>query len=161
MLQIVQNLHNGRTTIAELPRPVCNSRSVLIRAFHTLVSHGTENMRVENQKGSFLHKTKQQRDKVNEVIVKDKNNWLAPTIAAVKNKLERPIPLGYCKIERVIGVGRDVTEFKVGDPVASNIPHLEFVSVPKNLVAKIPEGVCEEQVAFNVFGSIELQRLFY
>ena len=137
--------------------PLCNSRSVLIKTSHTLVSLGTEKMLVDFGKGSFLQKAKQQPDKVKEVIAKVKTDGLAPTIAAVKNKLEQPIPLGYCNVGTVIEVGRDVTEFKIGDRVASNGPHAEYVSVPKNLVAKIPEGVSDEQAAFTVIGSIGLQ----
>ena len=85
-----------------------------------------------------------------------KTDGLGPTIVAVKNKLGQPIPLGYCNVGEVVEVGRDVTEFKVGDRVASNGPHAEYVSVPKNLVAKIPDGVSDEQAAF-VIGSIGLQ----
>ena len=157
MRQITQNLSDGKTSLAEVPVPLCNSRSVLIQTTHTLVSLGTEKMLVDFGKGSFLQKAKQQPDKVKEVIAKVKTDGLAPTIAAVKNKLELPIPLGYCNVGTVIEVGRDVTEFKVGDRVASNGPHAEYVSVPKNLVAKIPEGVSEEQAAFTVIGSIGLQ----
>ena len=157
MKQVIQNLNNGKTSLAEVPMPLCNSRSVLIRTCHTLVSLGTEKMLVDFGKGSFLQKAKQQPDKVKEVIAKVKTDGLAPTIAAVKNKLEQPIPLGYCNVGTVIEVGRDVTEFKVGDRVASNGAHAEYVSVPKNLVAKIPEGVSDEQAAFTVIGSIGLQ----
>ena len=157
MNQIIQNLNDGKTSLAEVPVPLCNSRSVLIQTTHTLVSLGTEKMLVDFGKGSFLQKAKQQPDKVKEVIAKVKTDGLAPTIAAVKNKLDQPIPLGYCNVGTVIEVGRDVTEFKVGDRVASNGPHAEYVSVPKNLVAKIPEGVSDEQAAFTVIGSIGLQ----
>ena len=157
MFQITQNLNDGKTSLAEVPMPLCNSRSVLIQTSHTLVSLGTEKMLVDFGKGSFLQKAKQQPDKVKEVIAKVKTDGLAPTIAAVKNKLEQPIPLGYCNVGTVIEVGRDVTEFKVGDRVASNGPHAEYVSVPKNLVAKIPHGVSDEQAAFTVIGSIGLQ----
>ena len=157
MNQIIQNLNDGKTSLAEVPVPLCNSRSVLIQTSHTLVSLGTEKMLVDFGKGSFLQKAKQQPDKVKEVIAKVKTDGLSPTIAAVKNKLEQPIPLGYCNVGTVIEVGRDVTEFKVGDRVASNGPHAEYVSVPKNLVAKIPDGVSEEQAAFTVIGSIGLQ----
>jgi predicted dehydrogenase/threonine dehydrogenase-like Zn-dependent dehydrogenase len=157
MNQIIQNLNDGKTSLAEVPVPLCHSRSVLIQTTHTLVSLGTEKMLVDFGKGSFLQKAKQQPDKVKEVIAKVKTDGLAPTIAAVKNKLEQPIPLGYCNVGTVIEVGRDVTEFKVGDRVASNGPHAEYVSVPKNLVAKIPEGVGNEQAAFTVIGSIGLQ----
>ena len=157
MNQITQNLNDGKTSLAEVPVPLCNSRSVLIQTTHTLVSLGTEKMLVDFGKGSFLQKAKQQPDKVKEVIAKVKTDGLAPTIAAVKNKLEQPIPLGYCNVGTVIQVGRDVTEFKVGERVASNGPHAEYVSVPKNLVAKIPDGVSDEQAAFTVIGSIGLQ----
>ena len=157
MNQIIQNLNDGKTSLAEVPMPLCNSRSVLIQTSHTLVSLGTEKMLVDFGKGSFLQKAKQQPDKVKEVIAKVKTDGLAPTVAAVKNKLEQPIPLGYCNVGTIIEVGRDVTEFKVGDRVASNGPHAEYVSVPKNLVAKIPDSVSEEQAAFTVIGSIGLQ----
>ena len=157
MHQIIQNLKDGKTSLAKVPMPLCSSRSVLIQTSHTLVSLGTEKMLVDFGKGSFLQKAKQQPDKVKEVIAKVKTDGLAPTIAAVKNKLEQPIPLGYCNVGTVLEVGRDVTEFKVGDRVASNGPHAEYVSVPKNLVAKIPDGVGNEQAAFTVIGSIGLQ----
>lgn len=157
MNQIIQNLNDGKTTLAEVPLPLCNSRSVLIQTTHTLVSLGTEKMLVDFGKGSFLQKAKYQPDKVKEVIAKVKTDGLAPTIAAVKNKLEQPITLGYCNVGTVIEVGRDVTEFKVGNRVASNGPHAEYVIVPKNLVAKIPDGVSDEQAAFTVIGSIGLQ----
>ena len=157
MNQIIQNLNDGKTSLSEVPMPLCNSRSVLIQTSHTLVSLGTEKMLVDFGKGSFLQKARSQPDKVKEVIAKVKTDGLGPTVAAVKNKLEQPIPLGYCNVGTVIEVGRDVTEFKVGDRVASNGPHAEYVSVPKNLVAKIPDGVSEEQAAFTVIGSIGLQ----
>jgi len=157
MLQIIQSLKNGKTALIEAPTPKLRAKSVIIKSSYSLVSLGTEKMLVDFGKGSFLQKAKQQPDKVKEVIAKVKTDGLAPTIAAVKNKLEQPIPLGYCNVGTVIEVGRDVTEFKVGDRVASNGPHAEYVSVPKNLVAKIPEGVSDEQAAFTVIGSIGLQ----
>ena len=44
-----------------------------------------------------------------------------------------------------------------GDRVVSNGPHAEMVCVPRNLCAKIPDGVDDEQAAFTVLGSIALQ----
>ena len=157
MDQLVSDLLNGEVGVVSSPLPNLSSKNVLVRTSHSLVSLGTEKMLVDFGKGSFLQKAKQQPDKVKEVIAKVKKDGLAPTIAAVKNKLDQPIPLGYCNVGTVIEVGRDVNEFKVGDRVASNGPHAEYVSVPKNLVAKIPEGVSDEQAAFTVIGSIGLQ----
>ena len=56
-----------------------------------------------------------------------------------------------------MAVGRGVTEFVVGDRVASNGNHAEYVCIPKNLVAKIPENVTDEEATFTVIGSIGLQ----
>src|SRR5690606_34660044 len=50
-----------------------------------------------------------------------------------------------------------VDDFKVGDRVASNGQHAEFVSIPKNLVAHIPDNVTDEEATFTVIGSIGLQ----
>ena len=67
------------------------------------------------------------------------------------------MPLGYCNVGEVIEVGKGVTDFKVGDRVASNGQHAEFVSVPQNLVAHIPENVSDNEAAFTVVGAIGLQ----
>src|SRR5690606_27676151 len=76
---------------------------------------------------------------------------------AVFNKLGQPLPLGYCNVGRIIAVGKGVQEFKVGDRVASNGHHAEYVAVYKNLVAKIPDNVSDEEAAFTVVGAIGLQ----
>lgn len=80
-----------------------------------------------------------------------------PTLEAVFNKLDEPLPLGYCNSGEVIAVGEGVTEFSIGDRVASNGSHAQFVCVPKNLVAKIPDSVSYEEACFTVIGSIGLQ----
>ena len=91
------------------------------------------------------------------VLNKIKTDGLLPTLETVFNKLEQPLPLGYCNVGRVISVGDGVLDFKVGDRVASNGPHAEFVSVPQNLVSHIPTNVSDEEATFTVIGSIGLQ----
>ena len=157
MKQIIQNLKNGQTILAEIPIPICKSNGLLIQTSKTLVSLGTEKMLVDFGKGSLIQKARQQPEKVKDVYRKVKTEGLLNTLSAVRNKLEQPIPLGYCNVGKVVEVGKDVTEFKVGDRVASNGPHAEFVSVPKNLVVKIPENVSDEEATFTVIGSIGLQ----
>lgn len=157
MKQIIQNLGNGATSIIEVPVPYCGPKSVLIKTSLSLVSLGTEKMLVDFGNSSLLSKALKQPDKVNEVFSKFKSDGILPTISAVVNKLSQPIPLGYCNVGTIIEVGREITEFKIGDRVASNGCHAEFVCVPKNLVAKLPDGVTEEQGSFAVIGSIGLQ----
>ena len=157
MKQIIQDLKNGETILEEVPVPMIKSGCVLIKTSRTLVSLGTERMLVEFGKANFIQKAKQQPDKVKMVLNKVKTDGLKPTIDAVLNKLNQPLPLGYCNVGEVVGVGRGVTEFQVGDRVASNGNHAEYVNLPKNLVAKVPDNVTDEAAAFTVIGSIGLQ----
>ena len=157
MKQIIQDLKKGDTILEEVPVPKVKAGSVLIKTTRSLVSLGTERMLVDFGKANFIQKAKLQPDKVKMVLDKVKTDGLRPTLEAVFNKLGQPLPLGYCNVGRVVAVGKGVTEFSVGDRVASNGNHAEFVSVPKNLVAKIPDNVSNDDATFTVIGSIGLQ----
>jgi predicted dehydrogenase/threonine dehydrogenase-like Zn-dependent dehydrogenase len=155
--QLIQNLKTGDTTLEEIPVPQIRSGSVLIQTTRSLVSLGTERMLVEFGKANYLQKARQQPEKVKQVLNKIKTEGLLPTLEAVFNKLDQPIPLGYCNVGKVIQVSEGVTDLKIGDRVASNGSHAEFVCVAKNLVAKIPDNVTDEEATFTVIGSIGLQ----
>ncbi|TXN37623.1 zinc-binding dehydrogenase [Flagellimonas hymeniacidonis] len=157
MKQIIQDLKSGKTILENVPVPKVNQGTVLIKTKRTLVSLGTERMLVEFGKANLIQKAKQQPDKVKMVLDKVKTDGLKPTMDAVFNKLNQPLPLGYCNVGVVVEVGKDVHEFNVGDRVVSNGNHAEFVNIPKNLVAKIPDNVSNEEATFTVIGSIGLQ----
>lgn len=157
MKQIIQDLKSGATILEEVPVPQVKAGYVLIQTTRTLVSLGTERMLVEFGKANLIDKARQQPDKVKQVLDKMRTDGLQPTLEAVFNKLGQPLPLGYCNVGKVVAVGRGVTEFVVGDRVASNGNHAEFVCVPQNLVAKVPDNVSDEEAAFTVIGSIGLQ----
>lgn len=157
MKQIIQSFKTGATILEEIPAPQVKKGSVLIQTTRSLVSLGTERMLVEFGKSNLISKARQQPDKVKQVLDKIKTEGLVPTLEAVFNKLGEPLPLGYCNVGRVIAVGEGVSEFKVGDRVASNGQHAEFVCIPKNLVAHIPDEVSDEEAVFTVIGSIGLQ----
>ena len=157
MKQIIQNLKTGKTILEELPAPQVKAGHVQIQTSRSLVSLGTERMLVEFGHANLIQKARQQPDKVRMVLDKIRSDGLLPTLEAVFNKLGQPLPLGYCNVGHVIDVGKGVTEFQVGDRVASNGPHAEIVCVPKNLCAKIPAGVSDDAAAFTVIGAIGLQ----
>lgn len=157
MKQIIQDIKSGQTILEEVPVPQVKPGSVLIQTTCTLVSLGTERMLVEFGKANLIEKARQQPDKVKQVLDKIKTDGLQPTLEAVFNKLGQPLPLGYCNVGKVVAVGKGVTDLVIGDRVASNGNHAEYVCVPKNLVAKIPENVSDEEAAFTVIGSIGLQ----
>ena len=157
MKQILQNLKDGTTQIADVPVPQAPRGGLLISTSRTLVSAGTERMLVDFGKGNLLQKARQQPDKVKQVLEKIKTDGLMATVNTVLNKLDTPLPLGYCNVGRAVEVGSSVTGFSVGDRVLSNGKHAEFVAVPQNLCAKIPDSVDDESAAFTVIGAIALQ----
>lgn len=157
MKQILQSFKTGETTLATVPRPRVGSGQVLIRSTYSLVSLGTERMLVSFGQSNLLQKARAQPEKVKMVLDKVKTDGLMPTINAVRNKLDEPIPLGYCNVGVVEEVGNGVSGYRKGDRVISNGSHAEFVAVGEKLCAHIPDGVTDEQAAFTVISAIGLQ----
>jgi len=159
MKQLFQNLKTGETYLEDVPVPKPDVNEIVIQSAYSLVSLGTERMLVEFGKAGLLDKAKQQPEKVKMVIEKIRSDGLGPTLRAVRSKLDNPLPLGYCNAGKVVEIGSRIDEFKVGDYVVTNGPHSEFVSVPTNLAAKLPENVSLSQAPFAVIGAIGLQGL--
>ena len=157
MKQVLQNLKDGSTEVADVPCPRVGRGQLLMRTRRTLVSAGTERMLVDFGKAGLIDKARQQPDKVRMVLDKIRTDGLMPTIAAVRNKLDQPLPMGYCNVGEVVALGDGVSGFAVGDRVASNGKHAEMVSVPVNLCARVPNEVSDDEAAFTVLGAIALQ----
>lgn len=155
MKQLLQNLNNGETILENVSIPANKKNHVLISSQVSLVSAGTEKMLVDFGKANYIDKAKQQPDKVKQVFDKVKTDGLVQTYEAVKSKLDQPIPLGYCNAGIVYESYCE--SFNKGDRVISNGAHAEFVCVPKNLCAKIPDGVDDESASFTVIASVGLQ----
>lgn len=157
MKQVLQNLRDGRTDVVDVPAPRASSGTLLIDTARSLVSAGTERMLVEFGRAGWIDKARQQPDKVRVVWDKVRTDGLAPTLETVRNKLDTPLPMGYCNAGVVREVGAGVSGFRVGDRVASNGRHAEVVCVPMNLCARIPDAVSDDEAAFTVIGAIALQ----
>lgn len=155
MKQILQSLSSGHSELVEAPVPHARRGSLLIDTTVSLISTGTERMLVDFGKAGLLAKARSQPEKVRQVLDKVATDGLLTTLDAVRAKLGQPIPLGYCNVGIVRESG--VENFCVGHRVVSNGPHADVVSVPKNLCAKIPEGVSDEAASFTVVASIGLQ----
>jgi len=155
MKQILQNLSNGETSLVNVPCPKNIKSNILIATTATVLSAGTERMLVNFGKSSYVSKAKQQPDKVKMVLNKVATDGLMTTVAAVRSKLDQPLPLGYCNAGVILE--SDADGFEPGDRVVSNGNHAEVVRVPKNLCVKIPDNIDDESAAFTVLGAIGLQ----
>lgn len=157
MKQVLHNLLDGKTALENIPRPMCLPQHVLINSKYSLISGGTERSLVEFGQANLIAKAQARPDKVHQVLAKLSTDGLLPTMEAVFSRLGEPLPLGYCNSGTVIEIGEGVTEFSIGDRVISNGPHAEVVCVPKNLCAKIPADVSDQEAAFTVLAAIALQ----
>jgi threonine dehydrogenase-like Zn-dependent dehydrogenase len=155
--QLVQHLRSGLMELVDVPCPVVSRGQLLIQTQASLISSGTERFLVEFGKASLWQKARQNPDRVKQVWQKIKSDGLWPTLEAVFAKLDEPLPLGYCNVGRVHEVGEGITGWQPGDRIVSNGHHAEVVVVPKNLCAKIPDCVTDEQASFAVLGAIGLQ----
>lgn len=156
MKQVLQHLRTGQIELADVPCPAVRPGHLLVQTTRTLISAGTERMLVEFGQASLIAKARSQPEKVRQVLEKIRTDGLMPTLEAVFNKLDEPLPLGYCSVGRVVEVGRGVEGFCVGDRVASNGPHAEMACVPWTLAARVPDGVTDDEASFTVLGSIAL-----
>lgn len=159
MKQILQDMANGSTYIAEAPAPMAGRGSVLIHTRTSLISAGTERMLVDFGRASYIEKARQQPEKVRMVLEKVSTDGLMTTVDAVRSKLAQPLPLGYSNVGVVAALGPDVEGLHIGDRVVSNGPHADVVKVGRNLCARIPDSVDDESAAFVVIASIGLQGL--
>ena len=135
MLQVLQNLRDGRTSTAEVPCPGGGREHLVVRTRASLISAGTERMLLEFGQAGWIDKARQQPDKVRMVLDKLRADGVLATIESVRAKLDQLIPLGYSNAGAVI---------ETGQRVVSNGPHAEVVRVPKNLCARIPDGVGDD-----------------
>lgn len=157
MKKILQSLKTGKTEAVEVPIPNNKEGHLLIQSSVSLISSGTEKMLLEFGKAGLIDKARQQPEKVKMVFDKIKSDGLKPTLETILNKLDQPLPLGYCNVGKVAESYQGRSDFKIGERVISNGHHADIVSVPLNLCSKVPNNVSDEEAAFTVLGAISLQ----
>jgi predicted dehydrogenase/threonine dehydrogenase-like Zn-dependent dehydrogenase len=157
MKQVIQSLTTGSVQSLDVPAPKAKPGHLLIQSQRSLVSAGTERMLVEFGRKNLLEKARSQPDKVRQVLEKVKTDGVVATFDAVAAKLDQPLALGYSNVGVVVETGAAVSGFSRGDRVVSNGKHAEVVCVPKNLCARVPEGVSDDAAAFTVLAAVGLQ----
>ncbi|QHC23720.1 bi-domain-containing oxidoreductase [Streptomyces sp. GS7] len=161
MKQVVQNYKSGELAVLDVPVPGCKPGGVLVRSAYSLISTGTELMKVSEAGMSMLGKARSRPDQVAKVMQSVATNGVPATYRKVMGKLDSYTPLGYSLCGVVERVGTGIDEVKVGDLVAcagnEHALHAELNWVPKNLYARVPDGLAPRHAAFGTVGSIALQ----
>jgi len=160
MKQLLQNVKEGRAEVVEVPVPAIKPGHILVKNFTSVVSSGTERMVVEFAEKNLLMKAKSRPDLVKQILDKAQREGVVQTIQSALNRLDTPMALGYSSAGEVVLVGDGIEGIVPGDRVAcagsGYASHAEYVLIPKNLFAKIPENVNFEEAAFSTLGAISL-----
>jgi predicted dehydrogenase/threonine dehydrogenase-like Zn-dependent dehydrogenase len=160
MKQLSQSVRTGRTSVIEVPVPRVGQGQVLVQVAASLISAGTERMVVDFAEKNLLQKARSRPDLVRQTLDKASREGVLTTWDAVRNRLDRPMGLGYSCSGTIIDVGAGIAEFRSGDRVAcggGEAAHAEVVTVSKNLVVKISDNVDFESAAFTTLGAVALQ----
>jgi predicted dehydrogenase/threonine dehydrogenase-like Zn-dependent dehydrogenase len=159
MKQIAQ-YQDGRLEIQEVPMPTAPPGGVLVRTTHSVISAGTERMKVEQARMNLLQKARARPDQLRKVIDTARTLGWRSALEKVRNRLETPTPLGYSAAGIVVAVDPANTRFRVGDRVACAgadcAYHAEYLAMPDMLVASVPTGVESWQAAYTTLGAIAL-----
>jgi predicted dehydrogenase/threonine dehydrogenase-like Zn-dependent dehydrogenase len=160
MKQIAQNYKSGELAVLDVPAPVCRPGGLLVRSLFSLISTGTEMMKVTEASMSMVGMARARPDQVRKVLDQVQQQGLASTYKKVMNKLDSYTPLGYSLCGVVTEVGKGAEEFEVGQLVAcagnEQALHAEYNWVPVNLCAAVPAGVLPEHAAFATVASIAM-----
>jgi predicted dehydrogenase/threonine dehydrogenase-like Zn-dependent dehydrogenase len=144
-----------------VPTPACKPGGVLVRTTHSLISTGTELMKVSEARLSLLGKAKARPDQVRKLLDSVAQQGALATYQKAMGKLDSYTPLGYSLSGVVVEVGAGAEEFAVGDVVAAAgnefALHAELNWVPTNLCVKVPAGIASEHAAFATVGAIAMQ----
>jgi predicted dehydrogenase/threonine dehydrogenase-like Zn-dependent dehydrogenase len=161
MKQVGQNYRSGELVVLDVPEPACKPGGVLVRSLYSLISTGTELMKVTEARLSLLGKARARPDQVRKVLDSMAQQGPVATYKKAITKLDSYTPLGYSLCGVVVEVGAGAEEFAVGDLVAAAgnefALHAEVNWVPVNLCVPVPEGVAPEHAAFATVGAIAMQ----
>ena len=152
---------NGEVILEDVPLPVCDNNDVLVANAYSAISVGTERSVITGAKHPSVMDILKDFSLMKKAFGFVKKKGIREAMAVVRELGEAILPLGYSSSGIVIAVGKNVTDINVGDRVAcaggGKANHAEVVAVPRNLVAKILEGVSFEEASFTTLGAIAMQ----
>ena len=160
MKQVAQNYRSGELTVVDVPPPALRPGGVLVRSLYSLISTGTEVMKVKEARLSLAGKARARPEQVRQVLDTVTQQGPVAAYQKVMNKLDSLTPLGYSLCGVVEQVGAGAEEFKVGQLVAcagnEHALHAEVNWVPVNLCVPVPDDVDPRLAAFATVGAIAM-----
>lgn len=159
MKQVV--LRAGQAVVVEVPAPMAAPGGVLVRVSHSVISTGTERANLRSSGESIVARARRRPELAAALLRQAWRSGIGPVLERVRRKLTAERPAGYSCAGTVVAAGEGVSDLPAGTAVAcagsGYAVHAEYVWVPRNLVAPLPDGVAPAAAASVAMGAIALQ----
>ena len=160
MKQIAQNYKSGELAVLDAPAPACRPGGVLVQSLFSLISTGTEMMKVAEAKLSMVGKARARPDQVRKVLDTVAQQGAVATYKKVMNRLDSYTPLGYSLCGVVIEVGqgpRNSRSASWSRRRATSTRCTPSTTGSRSTCAPpVPRGVSPEHAAFSTVGAIAM-----
>jgi len=143
--------------VVEVPDPPLTRGHVLIRPFYSLISSGTETASLHRD--GLLREVADHPSHLQKVWAASQQNGPLRTADEVRAKFREYAALGYAGAGVVVARGDGIQDLDPGQRVAyggEGTGHAETIAAPRNLVARLPDGVSLRDASFTTLGSIAL-----
>lgn len=155
-------LQRGNVQLHDIAMPLEHDNNIIVKVHYSFISTGTEGATLVASGQSLFSKfTQNAQNHAQKVLGALKENGVAGTIALIKEKINQVMPLGYSCAGQVVHVGKNVTNFRIGDYVAcagaAYAHHADLVTIPQNLAVKIYDPAILKQASLTTIGSIAMQ----
>ncbi len=158
MRQVCLN-ERQEVVLTEVPAPTISPGRALIRTAYSLISSGTELSTAQKAQSTGRSPV----DVIGKIGASLQRDGLASTMARVRERLQPKPSLqgtGYLASGVVLEVADNISDLKVGDVVAcggASANHAEIISVPRNLIVRLPANVSLREACFTSMGAIAMQ----
>ena len=154
-------IRRGTPIVVDVPAPQAADNAVLVKVAFSLISTGTETAGMSASGKSLLRQVWEEPGKLVRGLRLVRDAGVRRAMAIVHSELEAGHAAGYSCSGTVLECGRQVEGLAPGDRVAcagaNKANHAQIVSVPQNLVARVPEHCDLESAASATIGAIALQ----
>lgn len=154
-------IRRGKVVVEQVPEPVVEPGTVLVRVDHSCISVGTELSGVQDSGAPLWKKALQRPAAVLKAAEMAATQGLDRTRSHIQGKLSAGQATGYSAAGTVVEVGPGIDDLRIGDRVACAgaqcAHHAEYIRPPRNLVVRIPDGLDFASASTVTVGAIALQ----
>jgi predicted dehydrogenase/threonine dehydrogenase-like Zn-dependent dehydrogenase len=154
-------IRGGLVVVEDVPAPLCEPGTVLVRLAHSCISAGTELSGIGASATPLWRRAVREPAKVKRVIDVARNEGLASARTLVGAASADQETTGYSAAGTIIEVGAGVPDLAPGDRVAcagaQAAHHAQTIRVPRNLTVRIPDDVGLAEASTVTLGAIALQ----